>query len=131
MALLVAALSAAALLAGCGDPGGTTEAGSASSPPAEDGYRGAKGERIDAEAASSLHITRADCETLRRKAEAQAGRPLTLSAEPTPPSSRCRLTATGATIGVYLDSGRSAHQRYLNRMVEQDQFGAPDPSRVT
>jgi hypothetical protein len=26
---------------------------------------------------------------------------------------------------------RSAHQRYLNRMVEQDQFGAPDPSRTT
>jgi hypothetical protein len=130
-ALLAATLIAAALLAGCGGAGGTTGAGTASAPAANDGYRGAKGERIGAEAASSLDISRADCEALRHRAEAQAGRRLALSTEPTPPSSRCRLTAPGTTIGIYLDSGRSAHQRYLNRMVEQDQFGAPDPDRIT
>ncbi|HEY2715713.1 MAG TPA: hypothetical protein VGI73_05780 [Solirubrobacterales bacterium] len=140
-ALSAAALVAAVLLAGCGGSGGTTGAGTAgagttgagagSRPATGNGYRGTKGERIEAEAASALHISRADCEALRRRAEAQAGRRLALFAEPTSPSSRCRLTAAGATIGVYLDSGRSAHQRYLNRMVEQDQFGAPDPSRIT
>ena len=76
-------------------------------------------------------LSRADCEALLRRAEAQLGRPLDLSDETTPPSSRCRLTAAGARIGVYLDSGRSAYQRYLNRMVVQDQFGAPDPARTT
>ncbi len=129
---MAAALSAAALLAACaGGSGGTTAAGTTVSPAPEPGYRGAKGERIEAEAASTLHISRADCEALRRRAEAQLGHRLALFDEPTPPSSRCRLTAAGTAIGIYLDSGRSAHQRYLNRMVEQDQFGAPDPGRVT
>lgn len=126
----MAALLLAALLAACGGSGVTTAAGTAPSQP-ETGYRGAKGERIGAEAATSQHISRAACAQLRREAEAQLGRRLALFDEPTPPSSRCRLTAPGVTIGIYLDSGRSAHQRYLNRMVEQNQFGAPDPGRVT
>lgn len=130
-ALAVLLGTGALLLAGCGGSGRTTGAATASPPSAEAGYRGAKGEAIDGEAASSLHISRADCRALRRRAEALTGRRLTLSSEPTPPSSRCRLTGNGAAIGIYLDSGRAAHQRYLNRMVEQDQFGAPDPGRIT
>jgi hypothetical protein len=118
----------ALLLAGCGGSGGAsgTTAGGA---PAHN-LPGAKGERIGKEAATSQHVSRTDCEALRRRAEAQTGRRLALFDEPTPHSSRCRLTAAGVTIGVYLDSGRSARQRYKNRMTEQNQFGAPDPSRT-
>lgn len=129
-AVLVAALLAIALLAGCGGSSDASSAGGGSKPPGHS-LPGVKGERTDEEAASSLHISRADCEALRRRAEAQTGRRLARFDEPTPPSSRCRLTGAGVRIGVYLDSGRSAHQRYLNRMVEQNQFGAPDPSRTT
>lgn len=119
----------AAPLAGCGGSEKGTEAGTAAAPPRSD-LPGARGERVDEEAASSLHLSRTDCEELRRRAEAQTGRSLAPFSEPSPPSSRCRLTAAGATIGAYLDSGHAARQRYLNRMVEQDQFGAPDPSRI-
>lgn len=117
---------------GSGGGGGGTDASSAGitgSPPRHEA--GPRGEAISGEAASSLHLSRADCLALRRRAEAQSGRHLALFGEPTPPSSRCRFTAPGATIGVYLDSGHAARQRYLNRMVEQNQFGAPDPGRVT
>ncbi|MBS1879153.1 MAG: hypothetical protein JST31_06545 [Actinobacteria bacterium] len=128
--LAVLAVLAAALLGGCGGSSGTTAAESPSPPPGQ-GYRGAKGEQIEGEAATGQHLSGADCAALRRLAEAQVGHPLQLESKPAPPSSSCRLTAGGIAIGVYLDSGRSAHQRYLNRMVEQDQFGAPDPGRVT
>ena len=112
----------ALLLAGCG--GGSASTTGHDLP-------GARGERADEEAASSLHLSRADCAVLQRRVEAQSGHRLSHRSEPTPPSSRCRLTAPGVTIGVYLDSGHAARQRYLNRMVEQNQFGAPDPGRVT
>jgi hypothetical protein len=132
----MAAALVALLLAGCGNSSDSTATGPAagtgtSTSKPGDGYRGPKGERFGEEVASSLHLSRTDCEALRRRAEAQAGLPLARYVESTPPSSRCRLTAAGIQIGVYLDAGRSAHQRYLNRMVEQNQFGAPDPGRVT
>jgi hypothetical protein len=118
----------ALLLAGCGGSGGSASTATGAAPARN--LPGMKGERIGKEAATSQHVSRADCEALRRRAEAQTGRRLALSDEPTPPSSRCRLTAAGVMIGVYLDSGRSAHQRYLNRMTEQNQFGVPDPGRT-
>jgi hypothetical protein len=127
VAIATAAL-VASLLSGCGGSGDTT--GAVSGAPRHN-LPGVKGERTDEEAASSLHLSPSDCQALRRRAEAQSGERLALSGEPTPASSRCRLTGGGALIGVYLDSGRSARQRYLNRMVEQDQFGAPDPGRIT
>jgi hypothetical protein len=120
----------ALLLAACGGSGGTAPTGTGASRPGAVA-RGPKGERIGGEAATSQHLSRADCARLRQRAEAQLGARLALFDEPTPPSSRCRLTAAGVTIGVYLDSGHAAHQRYLNRMVEQNQFGAPDPGKVT
>lgn len=123
---MLTVLIAAALLGGCGGSGGTTVTGSL--PRHEVGPRG---EEIGGEAASLLHISQADCAVLQRRAEAQSGRALARHSEPTPPSSRCRLTAPGVTIGVYLDAGHAARQRYLNRMVEQNQFGAPDPGRIT
>lgn len=125
---LTFALLVAIALGGCGGGGETTAAITGSPPKREIGPRG---EEIGGEAATSLHLSPADCATLRRRAEAQSGRHLEVHGEPTPPSSRCRLTAPGATIGVYLDAGHSARQRYLNRMVEQNQFGAPDPGRLT
>jgi hypothetical protein len=130
-ALAVLLGTGALLLSGCGgsDAGTTAASGRTASPPAHD-LPGIKGERIGSEAATGQHLSRVDCAALRRRAEAQTGRRLALHAEPTPPSSRCRLTAAGVAIGVYLDSARSAHQRYLNRMVEQNQFGLPDLGRV-
>jgi hypothetical protein len=130
LALAVLLGTGALALAGCGGSGATTGPARAGSPSGRN-LPGVKGEREGEEAASSQHLSPADCGALRRRAEAQTGGRLALSSEPTPPSSRCRLTAAGVAIGVYLDSGRSAHQRYLNRMVEQNQFGAPDPGRIT
>jgi hypothetical protein len=137
----LAVLLTAALLAGCGGSGDTTGAGTSGSAPRHE--VGPRGEEIGGEAASALHLSRSDCTALQRRALPQRGRwadsgkhgheigPSALHAEPTPPSSRCRFTAPGVTIGVYLDSGHAARQRYLNRMVEQNQFGAPDPGRLT
>jgi hypothetical protein len=125
----LAVLLTATLVVGCGGSGDTTAADTSGSAPRHE--TGPRGEQIGGEAASSLHLSQADCAALQRRAEAQSGRALTLRSEPTPPSSRCRLTAPGVTIGVYLDSGHAARQRYLNRMVEQNQFGAPDPGRIT
>src|SRR5262249_50716646 len=47
-----------------------------------------------------------------------------------PPLSRCRIAGPGVNVHVYLDSSYAAHQRYENRMVEQAQFGAPDPRKI-
>ena len=126
---MLAATSVVLLLTGCGGSGDTSEAGTSGSLPRHE--VGPRGEEIGGEAASSLRISPADCAALQHRAEAQSGRPLARRSEPTPPSSRCRLTAAGVTIGVYLDAGHAARQRYLNRMVEQNQFGAPDPGRIT
>jgi hypothetical protein len=130
LALAVLLGTGALLPSACGGSGGGTSTATAPGPSARN-LPGVKGERIGKEAPTSQHLSAADCQSLRRAAEAQTGRQLALSDEPTPPSSRCRLTAAGVLIGVYLDSGRSAHQRYLNRMVEQNQFGTPDQSRMT
>jgi hypothetical protein len=126
--LLSACLLALLVVAGCGGGGGDTSAATG----AEQGQLpGVRGEHIGTEAAGTLHISGPDCDALRKLAEGQAHTGLEEKSEPTPPSSRCRLTAPGVRIGVYLDNGRSAHQRYENRMVEQDQFGAPDPGKIT
>lgn len=126
-------LAALLFLAGCGGSGDTASGSSttaaATAPPQT--MVGPRGERQGQEPATTLHVSRADCATLRKRAEAQTGRHLGLFDEPTPPSSRCRLDGPGVRIGVYLDSGRSARQRYKNRMTEQNQFGAPDPRKTT
>jgi hypothetical protein len=116
-------------LAGCGGSGSSTSSAAAAAPPHD--LPGVKGERVGKEAATGQHVSRADCAALRRRAEAQTGRRLAAASEPTPPSSRCRLDAAGVGITVFLDCGRSAHQRYLNRMVEQNQFGVPEEGRET
>jgi hypothetical protein len=132
-------LTCALLVAGCGsggdDTSGATTAsgGAAKAPAGAEGEElpGVRGEHIGTEAAGTLHVSGSDCQALRKLAEGQVGDKLEENGEPTPPSSRCRLTAHGVRIGVYLDNGRSAARRYNNRMVEQDQFGAPDPGKIT
>ena len=139
LALVCAALSVGAL-AGCGSSGaGTTSGGTAAAGAGSTGDEatkpphtlpGIRGEARGGEAATNQRISPADCRRLRHEAEAQSHLHLHGSTEPTPPSSRCRLTGQGATISVFLDSGRSAHRRYKNRMEEQNQFAEAKPGRI-
>ncbi len=109
-----------------GSAGGSAAGGGE---PADGGeLPGIKGEEPGAEAATELAISGADCAQLRARAEALAGEALKSAAEPSPPSSRCRLTGPRVQIGVYLDAAHAARQRYFNRIDEQQQFGAPDPA---
>jgi hypothetical protein len=92
--------------------------------------RGIKGESPTAEAATSLRISGGDCARLAAAAERRLGRPLGHDPKPTPPLSACRISGRGVSINLSLDSGFAAHQRYANRMVEAQQFGAPDASKI-
>jgi hypothetical protein len=121
-ATLAAALTLAVPLAACGGAGqdqSTSPRGTPSRP-----------DRYQAERASGLRLSRADCAALGAEAEGRLGRELRRRAKPTPPLSRCRLTGPGVDVNVYLDAAYAAHQRYKNRMVEQAQFGAPDPAKL-
>jgi hypothetical protein len=40
------------------------------------------------------------------------------------------VSGPGVEVNVYLDTAFAARQRYDNRMVEQVQFGAPDPAKL-
>ncbi len=90
--------------------------------------RGIKGENPSAEAASSAHLSSADCKALAALAERQTGTRLARRASPEPPLSRCRLTAPGASIDVFLDAGFAANQRYHNRIEETVQFNTENPA---
>jgi hypothetical protein len=92
--------------------------------------RGIKGESPTAEAATSLRISGGDCARLAAAAERRLGRPLGHDPKPTPPLSACRISGRGVAVNLSLDSGFAAHQRYANRMVEAQQFGAPDASKI-
>jgi hypothetical protein len=126
-------------LAGCGGSGASTSstAGSAraaaATTHANEGpaqSRGTKGESPTTEAATSQRISGADCARLGAVLEGRLGRPLGHDPKPTPPLSACRISGHGVAVNLSLDSGFAAHQRYMNRMDEAVQFGAPDPSRV-
>ncbi|HVO55820.1 MAG TPA: hypothetical protein VMT37_15530 [Solirubrobacterales bacterium] len=92
--------------------------------------RGIRGERVGGEAAGTARLSDADCAALGRALRGQTGRRVGVAARPGPPLSRCRLSGHGVDVNVYLDTAHAAHQRYENRIVEQAQFGAPDPARV-
>ncbi len=140
-AALISAALALGALAGCGgsgtsssSAGGSTTGGAAAAgeraiqEPVQS--RGIKGESPTAEAATTLRISGGDCARLAAAAERRLGRPLAHDPKPTPPLSACRITGRGVAVNLSLDSGFAAHQRYSNRMVEAQQFGAPDPSKV-
>ena len=122
MLLLSAAIALALAAAGCG--GGSS---SSSTPPPS---RGIKGENPPKEAASSAHISGADCVALGKLAEERLGRKLSRRSTPRPPLSRCRLEGPGTSVNVYLDSGFAANRRYHNRIEETVQFNSQNPDAV-
>jgi hypothetical protein len=137
---LVSAALAFGAVAGCGGSGASSSTGAGSTSGARANAhhateeqvqsRGTKGESPTAEAATSLAISAGDCARLAAAAERRLGRPLGHDPKPTPPLSSCRISGHGVAIGLSLDSAFAAHQRYMNRIVEAGQFGAPDPSKV-
>jgi hypothetical protein len=107
------------VLAGCGSSGsGTTDSVQS---------RGTKGENPAAEAATTAHLSAADCKALATLAERQTGTALSRHSTPAPPLSRCRLGGPGVSINVYLDAGFAANRRYHNRIEETVQFNGQNP----
>jgi hypothetical protein len=143
-AVAIALMSAALVLgavAGCGGSGSSSAtAGGSTAPGASTAgryaieapalSRGIKGETPSAEPATTLALSAADCARLAGAAESRLGRKLGPKPKPTPPLSACAISGRGVSIDLTLDSGFAAHQRYMNRMVEAVQFGAPDPGKV-
>ncbi|MFN8217556.1 MAG: hypothetical protein U0R71_13270 [Solirubrobacterales bacterium] len=123
--LSAAILVLALVLAACGGAGG--HSGPTRRAPVP---RGPRGERIGAEPAGSARLDRGACEALAAAVRAAAGRPAHARSRPGPPLSRCSILGPGIAVNVYLDTAHAAHQRYENRMVEQAQFGAPNPALV-
>lgn len=120
-----AVLACASLLTACGSPGGqTTATGGKSLPPVN-----LKGVQPD-ERASAMHLGRGDCEALGAALARRTGRSIRASSQPRPPHSECRLTGRGVEVTISLDASYGAHQRYLNRVVETEQFGAPDQAKM-
>jgi hypothetical protein len=119
----------AILIAGCGSSnsnGTTPSASKAIQSPVQS--RGIKGENPATEAASSAHISAADCKALAVLAERRTGLTLAHHPTPKPPLSRCRLSGGGASINVYLDAGFAANQRFHNRIDETVQFNTENPA---
>jgi hypothetical protein len=106
-------------LGGCG-----SSESSSTSPARPIQARGAKGEDPTTEAASTAHLSTADCKALARLAERQTGTALSLHSSPQPPLSRCRLGGRGAQVNIYLDAGFAANQRFHNRIEETVQFNS-------
>jgi hypothetical protein len=109
-------------LAGCGSSGS-----SRTSPARPIQSRGTKGENPAAEAATTAHLSAADCKALATLAERQTGTPLSRHSSPAPPLSRCRLGGHGVQVNVYLDTGFAANRRYHNRIEETGQFNGQNP----
>lgn len=80
--------------------------------------------------ATSLHISAGDCKTLGATVRKQTGSPLHRRSEPTPPNSRCQIQGRGVHVSISLDTAYEARQRYSNRIDEQVQFNAADPTKV-
>jgi hypothetical protein len=128
---IACAIAVALLVGGCGSsgsgtttglPGGGTRGARAAQEPFQS--RGAKGENPTTEAASTAHLSVADCKALAALAERQTGTALSLHSSPKPPLSRCRLSGRGAQVNVYLDAGFAANQRFHNRIEETVQFNS-------
>jgi hypothetical protein len=128
---LALALCGALLAASCGGCGSiSSNSSTPSNPPPAHGLEGGiKGEG-PGEQQSNLHLDAGDCAKLALALEGGLGVALRKSSDPSPPLSQCHLRGPGVDVNVYLDTARAAHQRYENRMVEQSQFGAPDPAKL-
>jgi hypothetical protein len=122
LALLL--LSLAVALVGCGSDSGAPDSTSTSE--FSNRYFGEhRGQRE-----SSLHISAVDCRSLAATVARQTGRRVRRRSEPTPPNSRCQIQAGGVHVSISLDSAYAARTRYSNRIDEQVQFNAADPTKV-
>jgi hypothetical protein len=120
--LAVLPLVAAALLAGCGSGDSTS---TTKTPSGRTNIHERPGQQ-----ATSLHISAADCRALAATVRKQTGSSVRRQSEPTPPNSRCQIQGRGVHVSISLDSAYEARQRYSNRIDEQVQFNAADPTKV-
>jgi hypothetical protein len=114
---------AAAALSGCGSGGGASTG--PSDAPSQRYFGDHPGQQ-----ATGLRISASDCRRLAATVAHQLRRPLRHATEPTPPNSRCQVDGRSVHVSITLDAGYAARQRYSNRMAEQVQFNAADPSKV-
>ncbi len=115
-------LVAVAVPAGCGSGGSTS---TTKAPSGNTNIHERPGQQ-----ATSLHLSAADCEALAATVARQTGHQVQRQSEPTPPNSRCQLQGRGVHISISLDTAYEARQRYSNRIDEQVQFNAADPTKV-
>jgi len=115
-------LAAAAALAGCGSGGSSS---TTTGPSGRTNIHERPGQQ-----ATSLHLSAADCKALAAKVARQTGRQVRRQSEPTPPNSRCQIQGGGVHVSISLDTAYEARQRYSNRIDEQVQFNAADPTKV-
>jgi len=115
-------LLAAAALAGCGSGGSPS---TVTAPSGRTNIHERPGQQ-----ATSLHIGAADCGLLAATVAKQARDPVRRQPEPTPPNSRCQIQGGGVHVSISLDTAYEARQRYSNRIDEQVQFNAADPTKV-
>jgi len=115
-------LAAAAMLAGCGSSGSPS---TTTGPSGRTNIHERPGQQ-----ATSLHLSAADCKALAATVARQARRQVRRQSEPTPPNSRCQLQGGGVHVSISLDAAYEARQRYSNRIDEQVQFNAADPTKV-
>ncbi len=120
--LAVLHLVAAALLVGCGSGDSTS---TTKTPSGRTNIHERPGQQ-----ATSLHISATDCRALAATVRKQTGRSVRRQSEPTPPNSRCQMQGRGVHVSISLDSAYEARQRYSNRIDEQVQFNAADPTKV-
>jgi hypothetical protein len=123
---LLALLICAAALGGCGSGSGGTSSTSMGPNSPTVNRTGVKAQERE----SHLRLSHADCRALGAALAKRAGRSPAASGDFSPPLSLCRLSGQGVRVTVSLDAGYGAHQRYYNRIDEQEQFGAPDPARM-
>jgi hypothetical protein len=114
-------LLAALVLGGCGEGGSSSARGSSSQR-----YFGDH----PGQEATALRISASDCRALAATVAGQTSRAVRRESEPTPPNSRCQLHGRGVHVSITLDAAYAARQRYSNRMAEQVQFNAADPTKV-
>ena len=115
-------LTAAATLAGCGSGGSPA---TTAAPSGRTNFRERPGQQ-----ATSLHIGIADCRSLAARVASETRTSVRRQSEPTPPNSRCQVEGGGVHVSISLDTAYDARTRYSNRIDEQVQFNAADPTKV-
>jgi hypothetical protein len=116
-AIAISALGLAALLCGCGG-GGPSESDGA-------GPASGVGPRLSAAKCRQLRsLVHSEVATLR-----PAAVPLRETGSGTVRLSECVFTSHSARVSISLDTATNSHKRFSNRVVEEIQFSANDPTR--